>query len=118
MRSGFNVKGCFPLPLTPQDKEVAKTTFANLQKADATYAILHDLIKILWKTPALSLGQNAKGTFLLVFLAAAALRKDGTLMESFELVQRITKLKYGARAFCMVEAHQLTDQGVYPDILT
>ena len=118
MRSAFDLQGCFPLPLTPEDKEVARDTFAKLQLEDSDHSVLHDLMRILWKMLSLSLRQGANGTFLLVFLAAAALRQDGTLMESFDLVHWIKKLKYGARAFCMVEASHLTEQGVYPDLLT
>ena len=97
---------------------MATTTFGNLQAPDSDYTILHNLMKVIWKMPCLSLGQNAKGTFLLAFLAAASLKQDGTLMESSDLVHWIKKLKYAARAFCRVEAYQLTEQGLYPDLLT
>lgn len=53
--------------------------------------------------------------YLMVFLAAATLHEDGSLMESDGLSPFFSHLKYSMRSFCMVEA--LETQQNYKSIL-
>lgn len=79
---------------------------SQLNLGEATWKCLHPLIKTIWELPNLTAtaGDRAQQLYILHFLAAAALKEDGTLMNAKRLVTWVTHLKYASRAFCMVEA--------------
>ena len=100
----------FKLPATAQDDDVARKLYLTLQSGHTVWKDLHEIVKTLWSAPDPILGEGADSTYLLSFLAAAAVKKDGSLMNAKQLVTMIAHLKYGARAFCMVEADRIKDR--------
>ena len=105
LRSVMNPTQAFCLPMTEDARRVARKLHQELESGQAEWKSLHPVIKTLWHASESVLEGN-ECPFLLHFLAAAALRKDGTLMDSKQLVAWITHLKYSAWAFCMVEAKE------------
>lgn len=84
--------------------------YTKLESRTATWKCLHPLFETIWELPDSALGQGGQDTYLLRFLAGAALKEDGTLMDGKRLVNWITHLKYGGRAFCMVEGVENVDK--------
>ena len=99
----------FKLPATTEDDEAAQNLYQTLESGKTGWKDLHPVMRSLWSAPDPVLCEGAKSTYLLSFLAAAALKKDGMLMNEKQLVSTISHLKYGARAFCMVEANCIKD---------
>jgi hypothetical protein len=84
--------------------------YSQLDSGTATWKCLHLAFKTVWELPNAVLGHGAQDTYIICFLAAAALKEDGTLMNAKRLVSWITHLKYGSRAFCMVEGEENIDK--------
>ena len=93
----------FKLPTTVQDDDLALNLYQTLESGEGTWKDLHAVMRSLWSAPDPVLGEGAKSTYLLSFLAAAALKTDGMLINMKQLVTTVSHLKYGARAFCMVD---------------
>jgi hypothetical protein len=105
----------YKLPISAAGKAEALVLYDHLKEGKATWMSLHVLMRRLWEEPELDTPDPSRSTYLISFLAAAALREDGSLMDADRLVHFITHLKYGARSFCMVEA--LETQSGYKSIL-
>jgi len=91
----------FKLSITSTGKEAAEGLIRLMRDDEATWQSLHPVIRLLWES-------SPSDVYLLRFLAAAALREDGSFMGPDRLVHFITHLRYAARAFCTVEALHMT----------
>ncbi|KAF8225498.1 hypothetical protein L208DRAFT_1380610 [Tricholoma matsutake] len=80
----------------------AKVLYALLHQGQVTWKDVHGLMR-LWEEPALDGPDAGHSTYLIVFLAAAALHEDGSLMEPAGLSPLLSHLKYGAHSFCMIK---------------
>jgi hypothetical protein len=115
IRGASKENHAYKLPITPAGREDAKRLRDALVKGDPEWGSLHDLMRRIWEEPELDGPDTGRSTFLMAFLAAAALREDGSLMEPDGLSPFLSHLKYGARSFCMIEATET--QGNYKSIL-
>jgi hypothetical protein len=104
IRSTLNLTHPFQLPISDARRLDALTLHGLLKEGRASWSSLHPLMGVLWGAPEEEGGDSGQPVYLLKFLAAAALKDDGTLMGPGDLASFIAHLKYGARAFCMVEA--------------
>lgn len=100
----------FKLPMTEAALDHALRLHRKLNSGEATWKCLHPLIKTIWELPNSTVDDGAQDPYIITFLAAAALKEDGTLMNAKRLVSWIAHLKYSARAFCMVEAMENLDK--------
>lgn len=91
------------LPLTTYSMADAKVLYALLHQGQVTWKDVHGLMRRLWEEPALDGPDTGHSTYLIVFLAAAALHEDGSLMEPAGLSPLLSHLKYGAHSFCMIK---------------
>ena len=89
--------------MSEEGQTEALDLYGQLVDETATWNSLHPIMREIWKAPDPSLSQCTQLPFLVYFLAAVALKEDGTLMDAGALVTWITHLKFAARAFCMVE---------------
>ena len=101
--------------MTKDRSACALELYEELESGTATWKSLHPLFRTIWE-PQDSVSENGdEDTYILRFLAGAALKEDGTLMDAKRLVTWIAHLKYGIRAFCMLEG--VDKVGGYPGIL-
>jgi hypothetical protein len=104
IRAALDPSRAFKLPMSEEGQTEALDLYGQLVDETATWNSLHPLMREIWKAPDASLTHpDAQLPFLVYFLAAVALKEDGTLMDAGALVTWITHLKFAARAFCMVE---------------
>jgi hypothetical protein len=95
--------------MTDASSTCALELYRKLESGSATWKCLHSIIKTLWELPnsAFNNGEQLEqDVYLLHFLAAAAVKENGTLMDASRLVTWITHLKFGGRAFCMIEGEE------------
>jgi hypothetical protein len=113
IRAARNPTPPFQLPLSKTAFTQARELDNELNSGEATWKSLHPLLRTFWELPNKAIGNEEHEEhegYLIRFLAAAALKEDGTLMNAKRLVSWITHLKYSARAFCMVEAVEVVNE--------
>lgn len=105
----------YTLPTTVAGRSEGLQLVDLLSSGQARPGDLHTIIKIIWEQGGPS-GAPPE-TFLLCFIAAWALREDGTLTGPGSLVTLIAHLKYLARCFCMREAVEVSLQAQNSSLL-
>jgi hypothetical protein len=106
IRSARDPATPFKLPMTEAASACALELYRKLDSGSATWKCLHPAFKTVWELPNSVIDNGEQDTYLLHFLAAAAVKEDGTLMDASRLVTWITHLKYGSRAFSMIEGEE------------
>jgi len=109
IRSARDPTTPFKLPMTEASSACALALYRKLVSGLVTWRCLHQAFKTLWELPDSVIDGGERDTYLFHFLAAAAVKEDGTLMDASRLVTWITHLKYGSRAFCMIEGEENAD---------
>lgn len=89
----------YRLPISPQGKRDASDLKAKLMDGSATWMDIHPVMTRLWEEDS----ESDDMTYLIAFLAAAALHDDGTLMDEGQLCTLLSHLKYAARSFTTME---------------
>lgn len=105
----------YPLPITEEFIIAIDAMWASLQSSSVTIGVIHAVFKHLWRNPEASPDVDDMDCFLLSYLTVAAVKDDGNLMRAEEAVSMIAHLKFGAKAFSMMEAtHMFEREAMLP----